>query len=88
MTPGTSNVRTITGSKSTIASQIKPLLSEQHHRLQAKHGYDMDLMDDLRNFIKTKCDIEKHYAQGIIKLTTTHQKKYPSFEAEKDSDLK
>ena len=88
MTPGTSDVRMITGSKSTLASQMKPLLSEQHHRLQAKHNYDLDLMDDLRNFIKSKSDIEKHYAQALIKLTTTHQKKYPSFEAEKDSDLK
>lgn len=69
-----------------LTGQLKPILSEQQHRLHTKHGHDADLIDDLRTYIKIKCSIEKDYAQALIKLTSTHQKKYPTFQIENDPD--
>lgn len=77
------------GKTGNITSHIKPVLSDQLHRLQDKNHYDVDLIEDMRTFIKVKCNIEKDYAQALIKLTNSHhQKKYPTFTSENDSDLK
>ena len=82
-------VRVISAGKSgNIASHIKPVLSDQVHRLQDKNHYDVDLIDDLRTFIKVKCNIEKDYANALIKLINNHQKKYPQFAIENDSKVK
>jgi len=79
-------LRTISAGKSgNITSHIKPVLNDQLHRLQDKHHYDTDLVDDLKTFIKVKCNIEKDYAQALIKLINSHQKKYPQFAIETDS---
>ena len=75
--------------KSGIVSAAKSTLSEQTARLQTKHSYDVDLIDDMRTFIKTKCNIEKDYCNQMIKLVNTQSnRKYPNFEAENDSDVK
>lgn len=80
-------VRSLTAAKSgQLAGQLKPILAEQQHRLQAKNGHDADLIDDLRTYIKIKSNIEKDYAQALIKLTSTHQKKYPQFKIESDPE--
>lgn len=80
-------VRSLTAAKSgQLTGTLKPILSEQQHRLHAKHGHDADLIDDLRTYIKIKCSIEKDYAQALIKLTSTHQKKYPQFKIETDEE--
>ncbi|KAI1278765.1 F-BAR and double SH3 domains protein 2 [Halotydeus destructor] len=83
------DIKSITAGKSgNLASLCKPLLVEQHQRLASKNSFDLDLIDDLRSFIKVKCNIEKDYAQALIKLISHHQKKYPQFAAETDSDVK
>lgn len=76
------------GKSSQLVSQIKPILSDQSHRLSSKHHTDIDLIDDLRTYIKVKCNIERDYATALIKLTNSHQKKYPTFAIESDSDIK
>ena len=82
-------VKSIAAGKSgQLHSHIKPILNEQHQRLVAKNTADLDLIDDLRTFIKVKCNIEKDYAQALIKLISHHQKKYPQFTAETDSEVK
>lgn len=69
-----------------MVSNCKSVLNEQHNRLQTKHNLDIDLMDDLRTYIKAKCNIERDYAQALIKLSNHHQaKKYPQFLTENDS---
>ncbi|RWS17284.1 SH3 domain containing protein 5-like protein [Dinothrombium tinctorium] len=77
------------GKSASLTANTKTILSEQHQRLWAKHTYDLDLIDDLRTFIKVKCHIEKDYCNAIIKLVTNHQsKKYPQFKVETESDIK
>jgi len=81
-------VGSISGKSGTLLSQAKPILNEQHNRLANKHLLDLDLIDDLRTFIKTKCSLEKDYTQSLIKLANSQSKKYPTFSTENDSQIK
>ncbi|CAG2100177.1 unnamed protein product [Medioppia subpectinata] len=75
--------------KSGLVSTAKTSLNEQTARLQTKHSYDCDLIDDLKAFIKSKCSIEKDYCNQLIKLCNSQShRKYPTLDAETDSDVK
>ena len=72
-----------------LSTNCKSILTEQYQRLGSKHNNDLDLIEDLRTFIKVKCHIEKDYCNAIIKLVTSHQsKKYPQFKYETEHDEK
>ena len=75
--------------KTGIVSIAKTTLGEQTARLQTKHNYDLDLIEDMRTFLKSKCSIEKDYCNQMIKLINSQSnKKYPNFESENESDVK
>ena len=42
---------------------VQNLHKEQFAKLQAKNQQELDLLDDIRNFMKQKVAIEKHYAE-------------------------
>lgn len=72
-----------------LGSTVKSLLAEQQQRLSVKHCADLELIDDLRSFVKTRCHIESQYGQQLAKLSASHlQKKYPQFSTESESDVK
>ena len=48
------------------------LHKEQTSKLQAKNQQELDLLDDIRNFMKQKAAIEKHYADGLLKLSSVY----------------
>lgn len=67
----------------------KSILAEQQQRLSVKHNADLDLIEDLRTFVKTRCHIESNYNQQLAKLSCGHlQKKYPQLSVEAQSDVK
>jgi len=73
----------------SLASACKSLLSEQIQRLNEKHSIDLDLIESLRSFLKTKYSIEMTYSQAMIKLCNNHlNKKYPNFVNEDSSEIK
>ena len=51
---------------------VQNLHKEQFAKLQAKNQQELDLLDDIRNFMKQKVAIEKHYAEGIVKLSSVY----------------
>jgi len=76
-----------------LVSVAKSLLSEQNSRLALKHNTDLDLLDDLRMYLKTRSSIEKDYAQALAKLSGNTSKRSSSllaFAAAEDeiSDIK
>jgi hypothetical protein len=72
-----------------IGSTVKSLLAEQQQRLSVKHNADLELIDDLRSFVKSRCHIETQYGQQLTKLSASHlQKKYPQLSLETQSDSK
>lgn len=58
-----------------LVSAAKTLLSEQSARLSLKHNTDLDLLDDLRVYLKTRCSIERDYAQALSKLAASGHSK-------------
>ena len=51
---------------------VQNLHKEQFLKLQAKNQQEIDLLDDVRNFMKQRAAIEKHYAEGLIKLSSVY----------------
>ncbi|KAH9511908.1 F-BAR and double SH3 domains protein 2 [Dermatophagoides farinae] len=62
-----------------LVSAAKSLLSEQSTRLSLKHTTDIDLLDDLRNYLKNRCALERDYAQSLAKLNTSYSKRSSTF---------
>lgn len=58
-----------------LVSAAKSLLSEQSARLALKHTTDLDLLDDLRLYLKNRCNLERDYTQSLVKLNATHSKR-------------
>lgn len=56
----------------TIASEYKRLLNEQHQRLSAKHQQDLELIDDIRSYVKARLSIERDYTSALCKLAKQH----------------
>lgn len=57
---------------SPIASEYKKLLSEQYQRLWTKHQQDLELIDDIRSYVKTRLSIERDYSSSLAKLAKQH----------------
>ena len=73
----------------SLSNTCKSLLSQQVQRLNEKHSNDLDLIESLRSFIKTKYSIEMNYGQAMVKLCNNHlSRKFPSFSNEASSEVK
>ena len=48
------------------------LHKEQAAKLQAKNQQELDLLDDIRNFMKQKAIAEKQYAENLLKLSNVY----------------
>lgn len=55
-----------------LASEYKKLFNEQHHRLWTKHQQDLDLIDDIRSYVKARLSIERDYTSALSKLAKQH----------------
>lgn len=51
---------------------VQNLHKDQFSKLQAKNQQELDLLDDIRNFMKQRAAIEKHYAEGLVKLSSVY----------------
>lgn len=56
----------------SMAAEYKKLLNEQHHRLSVKHQQDLDLIDDIRGYVKARLSIERDYSSALGKLAKHH----------------
>lgn len=55
-----------------LANEYKKLLNEQHQRLWMKHQQDLDLIDDIRGYVKARLSIERDYTSALSKLAKQH----------------
>lgn len=63
----------ISSSKSSpLTNEYKKLLGEQYQRLWTKHQQDLDLIDDIRSYVKARLSIERDYTSAINKLGKQH----------------
>lgn len=62
----------IASRSSLMANEYKKLLNEQHQRLWTKHQQDLDLIDDIRSYVKARLSIERDYSSSLAKLAKQH----------------
>ena len=72
--------------KGAFTKQVQNLQKEQFAKLQLKNQQEADLLDDIRNFVKQKASIEKHYADSMLKLSTSFLNKRIATIPDQDRD--
>lgn len=64
--------------KGNYLKVLKNLHTEQLSKVQSKHHQECDMLEDIRNFMKQKCAIEKSYGEAMQKIATNYlNKKMP-----------
>ena len=58
-----------------IVKFLKNHHQEQLDKLVLKNQLEIGIVEDIRNFVKQKCCLEKSYAEGLLKLSTNFQNK-------------
>ena len=58
--------------KQSLVGLAKGVLIEQHQRLTYKNNVELEILEDLYKFLKSRCQIETHYNQQMVKLATHH----------------
>jgi hypothetical protein len=58
--------------KGAYSKHVQNLHKDQLTKLQAKNVQEIDLLEDIRTFVKQKSSLEKHYAEALLKLTNSH----------------
>lgn len=77
------------GNKQSLVGLAKSVLIEQHQRLAYKNNVELEVLEDLYKFMKSRCQIETHYNQQMVKLTGHYlQRKTISLKVDPHSDEK
>ena len=58
-----------------IVKYLKSHHQQQIEKLIHKNQLEIDIVEDIRNFVKQKCNLDKNYAEGLLKLSTSFQNK-------------
>ena len=58
-----------------IVKFLKTHHQEQLDKLVLKNQIEIGIVEDIRNFVKQKCSLEKSYAEGLLKLSKNFQNK-------------
>ena len=58
-----------------LVQYLKSHHQQQIEKLLHKNQLEIDIVEDIRNFVKQKCNLEKNYAEGLLKLSTNFQNK-------------
>lgn len=75
--------------KQSLVGLAKSVLVEQHQRLSYKNNLELEVLEDLYKFMKTRCQIETHYNQQMVKLAGHHlQRKQVSLKTDPNSEEK
>ena len=52
---------------------LKSHHQEQVEKLLQKNQLEIDIVEDIRSFVKQKCSLDKTYAESLLKLSTNFQ---------------
>lgn len=64
--------------KGNYAKVLRNLHAEQLSKVQWKHQQECELLEDLRNFVKQRCAVEKSYGEAMQKISANYlNKKMP-----------
>lgn len=77
------------GGKQSLVGLAKSILVEQQQRLNYKNNLELETLEDLYKFMKSRCQIENHYNQQMVKLATHYlQRKQVSLKTDPHSEAK
>ena len=66
-------MRPIPTQNETLIKYLKNHHHQQIDKLVVKNQLEIDIVEDIRNFVKQKCNLDKNYAEGLLKLSTNFQ---------------
>ena len=66
-------MRPIPTPNETLIKYLKNHHQQQLDKLLVKNQLEIDIVEDIRNFVKQKCNLDKNYAEGLLKLSTNFQ---------------
>ncbi len=58
--------------KVAYLKHLTALHKDQHSKLQAKNQQEVELLEDIRTFMKARAVAEKQYGDALLKLSTSH----------------
>ncbi len=58
--------------RGAYSKHIQSLHKDQLSKLQAKNSQEIDLLDQIKTFVRQKCAAEKAYAETMLKVSTNH----------------
>ena len=70
--------------KGAYNKEVANLHKEQLVNVQAKNQQELDLLDDIKAFMKQKATLEKNYAEGLLKLSSVYSSKKNAYKLGSD----
>jgi len=58
--------------KGAYSKHVQGLHKDQLAKLQTKSSQEIDLLEQIKSFVKAKAALEKSYAEGLLKISTSH----------------
>jgi hypothetical protein len=58
--------------KMAYVRHLTALHKDQHSKLHAKNAQEIELLEDIRTFMKARSAMEKQYADSLLKLSTSY----------------
>ena len=66
-------MRQLPSQSETLIKYLKNHHQQQIDKLIVKNQLEVDIVEDIRSFVKQKCNLDKNYAEGLLKLSTSYQ---------------
>ena len=66
-------MKTLPARNGNLLKFLKSHHQEQLENILQKNQLEIDIVEDIRSFVKQKCSLDKTYAEGLLKLSTNFQ---------------
>ena len=66
-------MKTLPCRNANLIKFLKSHHQEQVENILQKNQLEIDIVEDIRSFVKQKCNLDKTYAEALLKLSTNFQ---------------
>ena len=66
-------MKTLPQRNTNLLKFLKSHHIDQVEKLIQKNQIEIDIVEDIRSFVKQKCSLDKSYAESLLKLSTNFQ---------------
>ena len=68
-------MKTVPKNNDNILKYLRNHHQQQIDKLLMKNQLEIDIVEEIRSFVKQKCNLDKNYAESLLKLSTNFQNK-------------